>query len=681
MDLEGDGGDSLDKYLTGLIHNDKNSELKKKWINPDPRLKEKALELFPDACRNHHVFDRSTQDHPKTCVTIRSVRGTQYEGVCDQKPLAMYVGGPGSMIGAALNSVQSWTRDSPHKVMYVTYDFKHSNARSSAYYFHIRHSNALSADSLVRGPNILYEFCRRQLMSSETLEAEARKLDYLKVDLSVSGMLSSPARCLNTLHILAGGLYHTYRNVLINVVSPALTDWAHNRNYSKCSVPVLRHLEHCSQKLGIASDMLSNEPALLVGRESDVGPSKAIHVVFDERGAEHVELENAALFKTNQLVSRELSPSEVSVTMGSKNHDIHKAYVYPGDGRIRADMNETLREIVERTGNSWQEGVAVESVYVDERGVTGVMLQDLGTKRRWYQPCSSVVLSLGYSARYEFEEPRPVSRSIGSQVRALFSYAKWVAGLSYPVPKTTIATGCSGYFLVRGRIPIIGAQNSHWTEVAYSPEEDLTLAKLTGGGNIGSEYIPATYALNNLEHLKKLFKDRLVDVLSIDSCPRAINPKNDIQFYRLAPGLVVSLGLGGTGMTKSGANGALSCLLSNSSADLVPGHPDLFEGVDTGRLVNECSAKTLRALSLTGSLSVTELTSLCTAGVGVWYAVKRVCRLVIQHRKRSHHFRRGHLSTQVVPVRHLHSIYSQPPTSCNPRLLPLVLKSLRRIRL
>ena len=679
MALEGGGGDDLDKYLTDLIRMSKNIELKEKWINPNTLLKQATLQLFPDACRNHHVFDHSTQEHPKTCVTIRSIRGTCYEGVRDHTSLAVYAGGPGSMIGAALNSALSLSGGSG-KVLYVTYDFKHSNARSSAYYFHIRHSNALSADSLVRGPNILYEFCRRQLMPSSQLEAETRKLDYLKVDLSLRGLLSSPAHCLNTLKILAVGLYHTYRNVLIDAVSPMGTDWAENRNYSKCSVPVLRYLELVGRKLGIASDTPQGQPFLLLGTEpdSDVNTSKAIHVVFDERGAKHVELENAALLKTNQIASRELTSLEVTATMNSASHNIHKAYVYPGDGRIRADMNVTLKEIVEKTGNSWQEGVVVDSVYIDERGVRGVLMRDTGTKKTWYQPCSSVVLSLGYSASYEYEQPRQLTHSIRHHARSLLSYAKWKVGLSHPVPKTTIATGCSGYFLVRGKIPIIGAQNSHWTEVAYSPEEDLTLAKLTGGGNIGSEYIPATYALNNLEHLKKLFKDSLVDVLSIDSCPRAINPKNDVQFYRLAPGLVISLGLGGTGMTKSGANGALSYLLSASSpADPVPGHPDLFAGLDTGRLVNECTADTLRALNLTDSLSATELLSLCAVGVGATYTARRVFQTFIEHRKRSHHSRPSQSPS------HIRRNVSRIQASCNLRLLPLlhvVLKSLRRIR-
>lgn len=78
---------------------------------------------------------------------------------------------------------------------------------------------------------------------------------------------------------------------------------------------------------------------------------------------------------------------------------------------------------------------------------------------------------------------------------------------------------------------------SHWTEVAYSPEKGITLPKLTSGGNIGSERVQQhMYILNNIEHLRiNLLGDRLIGILSMNSCPRAINSQNDVQFHQVAP--------------------------------------------------------------------------------------------------------------------------------------------------
>ena len=622
-------GESLDQVCTQHIRNGGNIELQQKWVNPDSCLQSEVLAVFPDACQNHRVFTPRTGKRPKSTVFIRSVQGTSYEHLHDTANLSIYAGGPGSMVGAALDSVTSSTCLHPNrkqtKVMYVTYDFEHSNARSSAYYFHVRHSNALDADPLVRGHRILYYFLQRQLISQEQLIAEARKLPYLKVDLSLSGITSNATHFLRTTGILAGGLWHTMWNVMIEKVNPMHTDWVRNRSYSQNSACVLRYLESAAVQLGVKSGG-GGRLSLLVGTESDTVTPEAIHVVFDEEGARHTETDNAMVLKTNQIRSHELTETELTQIMGGDKGQIYKGYIYPSDGRIPADMNLVLRDIVEKSGNCWREGVAVESVFVDNKGVRGVELRDIVTGEKWYQPCSSIVLSLGYTSRYEFEAPQR-SAYLSGQVRYIFSSLKRKLGFRSPVPDTTTAAGCSGYFLVKGKIPIIGAQNSHWTEVAYSPEKNITLAKLTGGGNIGSEHIPATYALNNLEHLRKLFGDRLIDVLSVDSCPRAINPQNDVQFYQVTPGFVISLGLGGTGMTKSGANGALSYLLSHPEAkasELIPGTPKLFTSVNLQKFVKERTSFTQRALNMRTDYSALEIASLTGFGIGVILMVRKL---------------------------------------------------------
>ena len=624
-------GENVEQVCTDHIRNGRNIELRRKWVNPSPHLQRETLAMFPEACQNHCVFTPRIGKRPKNTVIIRSVQGTPYEHLYDTANLSIYAGGPGSMVGAALDSVISTTQSSRHgklskpsKVMYVTYDFEHSNARSSAYYFHVRHSSALDADPLVRGHRILYQFVRRNLISREQLIVEARKLPYLKVDLSLHSILSDAAHCLRTVRILSGGLWHTVWNVAVERVNPLHTDWVRNRSYSQNSVCVLRYLELAAGQLGVCPTT-GEKPSLLVGTESDTVTPEAIHVVFDEEGAKHTERDNAMVLKTNHIESRTLTEAELTQVMDGDKGQIYKAYVYPGDGRITADMNLVLCDIVEKSGNSWREGVAIKSVFVDSKGVRGVEFHNVVTGEMWYQPCSSVVLSLGYTSSYEFEPPQ--RSPVGSHLRCALSFLERKLGFLSPVPSTITAAGCSGYFLVKGKIPIVGAQNSHWTEVAYSPEKDITLAKLTGGGNIGSEHIPATYVLNNLEHLRKLWGDRLIDVLSIDSCPRAVNPQNDVQFYQVAPGFIISLGLGGTGMTKSGANGALSYLLSHPDAkasELIPGTPKLFSSVNLQKFVTDRTSFSQRALNLRADYSAYEMTALGGFSLGVIWLVAKL---------------------------------------------------------
>ena len=107
----------------------------------------------------------------------------------------------------------------------------------------------------------------------------------------------------------------------------------------------------------------------------------------------------------------------------------------------------------------------------------------------------------------------------------------------------------------------------------------------------------------------------------MDSCPRAINSQNDVQFHQVAPGLAISLGLGGTGMTKSGANGALSYLLSHpevKASELIPGAPQLFSSVNLQKFVTQCIQFTQRALNLRADYSIGEVVALVGIGVGVF---------------------------------------------------------------
>ena len=621
--------ESIEQICTDRIRNGCNIELQEKWVNPNLNLQKETLAMFPEACQNHHIFSQHSGLRPKHIVVIRSVYGTPYEHLHDTANLSIYAGGPGCMVGAALDSVISSSRSEksgitkPSKVMFVTYNFEHSNASSSGYNFHLRCSNALNADPTVRGHRILYQYMRRKFISRDKLLDEALKLPYLKVDLSFKSILSDTNHCLRTVRILSGGLWHTIRNVVVDKVNSMHTDWVRNRSYSQNSVTIFRYLESAASQLGVRSTS-EKKPSLLAGTESDSATPKAIFVAFDEEGAKHAEKHNASVLKTNRIKSHALTETELAQVMGGDKGQIYKAYVYPGEGQITADMNLVLRDIVVKSGNGWQEGVVIESVFVDSKGIRGVEFRNTVTGKTWYQPCSSAVLSLGYTCSYKFESPQ--KNLLGSPVRRTVSSFERKVGILKPAPGTITAAGCSGYFLVKGRIPIIEAHISHWTEVAYSPEKDITLAKLTGGGNIGSECVPATYVLNNLEHLRNLFGDRLIGILSMDSCPRAINSQNDVQFYQVAPGLAISLGLGGTGMTKSGANGALSYLLSHpetKASELIPGVPELFSSVNLQKFVTQRTHFTQRALNLRADYSIGEITGLAGIGVGIfWIATK-----------------------------------------------------------
>ena len=172
--------ESIEQICKDCIKNKRDIELQEKWVNPNLDLQRETLAMFPEACQNHHIFTQHSGLHPKHTVVIRSVYGTPYEHLHDTENVSIYAGGPGSMVGAALDSIISSSRScstpgvkssstKPSKVMFVTHSFQHSNASSSGYNFHLRCSNALNADPLVRGHQILYQFVRRKFISRKKI--------------------------------------------------------------------------------------------------------------------------------------------------------------------------------------------------------------------------------------------------------------------------------------------------------------------------------------------------------------------------------------------------------------------------------------------------------------------------------------------------------------------------------
>lgn len=90
--------------------------------------------------------------------------------------------------------------------------------------------------------------------------------------------------------------------------------------------------------------------------------------------------------------------------------------------------------------------------------------------------------------------------------------------------------------------------NAHWTVIAHDDEHILIRA--TSGGNTGAESYMPSHFLNLCTNTRNIFGDAFVGVVAAYGCCRAVNYKNSTQFAKLADGLIVSYGKGGTGNTK-----------------------------------------------------------------------------------------------------------------------------------
>lgn len=66
-----------------------------------------------------------------------------------------------------------------------------------------------------------------------------------------------------------------------------------------------------------------------------------------------------------------------------------------------------------------------------------------------------------------------------------------------------------------------------------------------------------SYFLNMLVNSRRVFGEAMIGVVSAYGCSRAVNFKNSTQFGKIAQGLVVSYGKGGTGHIKRGVEAAM----------------------------------------------------------------------------------------------------------------------------
>jgi hypothetical protein len=74
--------------------------------------------------------------------------------------------------------------------------------------------------------------------------------------------------------------------------------------------------------------------------------------------------------------------------------------------------------------------------------------------------------------------------------------------------------------------------------------------RATAGGNTGAESYMPSYFINLCSASRYIYGDAFVGVVAAYGCCRAVNYKNSSQFAKLANGLIISYGKGGTGNTK-----------------------------------------------------------------------------------------------------------------------------------
>ena len=467
------------------------------------------------------------------------------------------VGGPAAEDQVVLSSIIKQIDSKLDDIVYLTRDYKESNVNHAAKQSHARHGNALNADQSLTGHALLPTLVLRSLIG--VTPEEAIEADYKKIDVPFT---IDPKK----LRIYFGNELNYLRQAYRKLTGK-LTEHDINRLESILSQEILAIVER------------EAEIELSGGIERAISDSSSIHVSFSEKNARNVEHENEE-FRDVGIESEPLEVDDIDFFFGEdgKKH-IHSAWKYKGDSHIKFDAHERNKVFAEEHGVNWIEGEEIQRIMVTRNKDGRPQFAGIVTKSGEYIYGSDAHFTLGYKAKYVFDPDSEVRKET-SITRRFINKLEDILGLQPPLSsEITTATGVSVNAVFRksdrmrrviekyGSTGEIAVTNSHWTMIAQ--DEDHVVMRITGGGNTGSEEYNPSYFLNVIANTRRIFGDDLVGVLSTYGCPRAINPRNSTEFSKLAEGLVVSYGKGGTGNTKRHAEAVTVLLMTGFEAEVI----------------------------------------------------------------------------------------------------------------
>jgi hypothetical protein len=465
------------------------------------------------------------------------------------------VGGPAAEDQIVISSIINEIRTKLDRMIYIIDSYQKSNVSHSAKQLHARHGTALNSDESLSGHRLLPVLLLRSLIGinlKDVLEPDYKKID---VEFTID-----PKK----LRIYFGNelnwLKQEYRKR-----TGRLTEHDVNRVESVLSQQILIAIEsHTGVQISGGLARAKTNPS-------------SIHVTFNTKGSKQVAKEHGDLAKVG-IVGKELSAEKKEAFFG-QNEYILDAFEYEGDSHILFNAHQINQELAEQRGATWIEGKEIERILIRKNEQGNAELVGVTSKDGEYFYCNRLHFTGGYRVEYHYD-PKSSERFESSFLRNAVNKIEDIFGLQNPLNNNiTTATGVSVNAVFNnserlkklideyGSTGEIAVTNSHWTMIACN--EDHIVMRMTGGGNTGSEEYCPEYFLNLLANTRRIFGDDLIGILSTYGCPRAVNAKNSTEFAKIAEGIIISYGKGGTGNTKRHIEAAFGLMMLGFKKEVV----------------------------------------------------------------------------------------------------------------
>ena len=407
--------------------------------------------------------------------------------------IMLAAGGPAAEEQIIIAATDKNIRKKFDKIIYLTRNYLESNSHHSTKQIHSRNSSAIYSNNYFAGHRLLINSLLKYFFPKkyDILDVNYPKIDVkLTCDIKILKIYFQ-----NELN----WLWQRIRKFLGKETSYDL-----DLQYAKKSIEIQKKIEK-ENKINLRNDQLPAMEIILKGQKnqkiSDIS---------------HVKLEENKIKKIFE-----------------KENLIKEIILFNDDGCLRHDIHQINAKIAKKNSAKWLESVEISQVLIDKKNnkLAGIVTQD-----GEYIYCSKLHLSLGYKAKYQFSKDLNFNIKISDNI---------------------IATGLSMVAIFKNSQKlknILNLSSAILVNDIYisfiAKDDDYVLLKIAAVANIGSNKYNNSYFFNILHHLRLIFSDDLLGILSCYACSRSINNRNSTKFTKITEDIIISDGKGGSGNSK-----------------------------------------------------------------------------------------------------------------------------------
>lgn len=440
--------------------------------------------------KNYQNFEIYKIKDKKSEITFKNIKNSPYLKYYykhKNKKVMIAAGGPAAEEQVIIAVTNSKIKSKFDKIIYLTRDYLESNAHHSTKQIHSRNSSALYARDHFAGHQLLKNAIFRKLFPKKY---NILDINYPKIDVKLSFDLK---------------LFRIYFKNEFN--------WLYQK---------IRKI--FSFKTSYEIDLEKAKKSLNIQKNIEKVTKKKLKI--DSLPAIEIILKNQ---KYNNVSDNKLNQKKVIDIFG-KNNIIKNVIIFPQDNVLPYDIHKINANIAQENGAKWLTNIEIKEILMDGNNLAGIV-----TANNKYIYASKLHLSLGYKAKYKFNKN---VKKVNLSKNILATGISMVVIIKNSQKSQNIFNLSSAILLNDIYISFIAKNNEY------------ILLKIAGGANIGSNKYKNTYFFNILEHLKIIFDDDLVGVLSCYACCRAINGQNSTKFTKIGEDIILSDGKGGSGNSK-----------------------------------------------------------------------------------------------------------------------------------